>query len=102
MIAGVGRRPADALLLQLLDQRRLGEARRRLREVLLGHELAQLQPTSPSVSGGSWPSASSSSPAVRVVAPLGVDADEAVELQRPGRWRGSGASPAAMSTVVWS
>ena len=41
--AGVGRRPADALLLQLLDQRRLAEARRRLGEVLLGQQLVQLQ-----------------------------------------------------------
>ena len=31
---GVGRRPADPVLLERLDQRRLGEARRRLREVL--------------------------------------------------------------------
>jgi hypothetical protein len=39
--------------------------------------------TSPSTSGGSWPSLSSSSlPArLRVVAALGVDADEAVELE---------------------
>jgi len=39
----VRRGTADALLLQLLDQRCLGEARRRLREVLLGDELDQLQ-----------------------------------------------------------
>ena len=31
---GVGRRPADPVLLERLDQRRLGEARRRLGEVL--------------------------------------------------------------------
>ena len=36
---GVRRRPADAALLELLDQRRLGESRRRLREVLLGRDL---------------------------------------------------------------
>ena len=37
---GVGRGPADAQLLQLLDQAGLGEARRRLGEVLLGQDLA--------------------------------------------------------------
>ena len=39
----VGRRPADALLLELLDERRLGVARRRLGEVLLGQHLEHPQ-----------------------------------------------------------
>src|SRR6266540_5173483 len=39
----VGRRPPDAVLLQCLDQARLGEARRRLGEVLLGPQLDQLE-----------------------------------------------------------
>ena len=37
---GIGRGTADAELLHALDQRRLGKARRRLREVLLGLDLA--------------------------------------------------------------
>ena len=36
---GVCRRPADAVLLERLDQGRLGEARRRLREVLAGRDI---------------------------------------------------------------
>ena len=38
---GVGRRPADAVLLERLDQRRLGEARRRLGEVLGRRDVAR-------------------------------------------------------------
>src|SRR5690606_4074414 len=41
---GVRGRPADPLLLQLLDQARLAVARRRLGEVLLGDELDELAP----------------------------------------------------------
>ena len=40
---GVRGRPADAVLLERLDQRRLGEPRRRLGEVLLGQDLEQPQ-----------------------------------------------------------
>ena len=40
---GIGGGPADAQLLHALDQRRLGEARRRLGEVLLGLDAAVLQ-----------------------------------------------------------
>ena len=40
----VGRRPPDAVLLQLLHQRGLGESRRRLGEVLLGEETLPHQP----------------------------------------------------------
>ena len=40
---GVGGGPADAVLLELLHQARLAEARRRLREVLVGVELLELQ-----------------------------------------------------------
>src|SRR5262249_23698086 len=40
---GVGRRPANALFLELFHQRRFGIARRRLSEVLLVQELEQLQ-----------------------------------------------------------
>ena len=39
----VGARPADAVLFQRADQRRLGVAGRRLGEVLLGQELQQVQ-----------------------------------------------------------
>ena len=39
----VGRRAADTLVLEFLDQRRLAEARRRLGEVLLGLEAQQLE-----------------------------------------------------------
>src|SRR5207245_1572625 len=39
----VGARPADAVLLELLDERRLGESRRRLRELLLGAQHLELQ-----------------------------------------------------------
>ena len=39
---GIGRGPADAELLHPLDQRRLGVARRRLREVLFGRDAALL------------------------------------------------------------
>ena len=41
--AGVGRGPADAELLELAHQARLGKARRRLGEMLLGHDLAALE-----------------------------------------------------------
>ena len=58
---GVGRRAADALLLELLDERRLGEARRRLGEVLLGHQLVQRQASRPRVSVGQLALRSSSS-----------------------------------------
>ncbi len=40
---GVGARPADALLLQRLDQRRLVVARRRLREVLAGRQVQPIE-----------------------------------------------------------
>src|SRR5438128_1844115 len=40
---GVRRRPADAFLLQLLDQRRFGEPRRGLGEVLLGDQVDELE-----------------------------------------------------------
>src|SRR5437870_3894233 len=40
---GIGRRTADALLLELLHQGRFGEPRRRLSEVLLGEQVDQLQ-----------------------------------------------------------
>ena len=40
---GIGGGPADAQLLHALDQRRLGEARRRLGEVLLGLDAAVLE-----------------------------------------------------------
>ena len=53
MIVGVGGRPADAVLLELLDERRLGEARRRLREVLLGQSARAAPASAPSASGGS-------------------------------------------------
>lgn len=38
---GVGRRAADAIFFQRLDQRRFGEARRRLGEVLVGHDAVE-------------------------------------------------------------
>ena len=41
---GVGRGAADAVFLQRLDQRGLGEARRRLGEVLRRHDAGQLDP----------------------------------------------------------
>ena len=50
---GVGRRAADAVLLERLDERRLGEARRRLREVLLRVERRRSVSVSPSSIGGS-------------------------------------------------
>src|SRR4029434_2805844 len=40
---GVGGGPPDPVLLQLLDERRLGEARRRLREVLAREQALQLE-----------------------------------------------------------
>ena len=40
---GIGRGPADAVLLELLHEARLAEARRRLREVLVGVELAETE-----------------------------------------------------------
>jgi hypothetical protein len=51
--ARVGRGPADAELLELLDEAGLGEARRRLREVLLRGSMASRSPVSPSSSSGS-------------------------------------------------
>ena len=41
---GVGRRPADAELLERFDERRFGVARRRLREVLRALHVLQAQP----------------------------------------------------------
>jgi hypothetical protein len=41
MIDGVGRRTADAVFLERLDQRRFGEARRRLGEMLVGVDAIQ-------------------------------------------------------------
>ena len=72
---GVGRRPADAVLLERLDQRRLGVARRRLGEVLRRRDLVARSCASPSRSAGSVRSGLLG----RVVGSLGVDAREAVE-----------------------
>src|SRR5262249_9112054 len=77
---GLRRRPADAFLLELLDERRLRVARRRLGEVLLRYQLEELQHVAlVELWQGSalalfvlaWTGA--------VVAPFCVDADEAVE-----------------------
>ena len=97
----VGRRPADALLLQLLDQRRLGEPRRRLREVLLGPDLEQLdrlallERRQQRVAG-----------LVLVAGVLGrlalVDRQVAGELHHLAGGAQLGAGPPSMSTVVWS
>ena len=52
--AGVGRGPADAELLELLDQAGLGIARRRLGEMLLGDDLAALQAPRPGRRRAGW------------------------------------------------
>ena len=58
----VRRRPADAVLLERLDQRRLGEARRRLGEVLGRRDVAHARLVALG-EGGSRPPSSSSSAA---------------------------------------
>src|SRR5437870_706467 len=76
--AGIGGRAPDALLLELLDERGLREAGRRLREVLLGDQLEEAQP----VALGERRELALAlllGIALLVVAALGVDADEAVE-----------------------
>src|SRR5437867_4168034 len=78
--AGIGGRAPDALLLELLHERRLCEAGRRLREVLLGDQLEEAQP----VALGERRELTLAlllGIALLVVAALGVDADEAVELE---------------------
>ena len=82
---GVRRRPADAVLLERLDQRRLGEARRRLGEVLGRGDLVDAWSCRPRRARAGVPVSSSSSARV-VVAALGVDPGEAVEqhLRRRG------------------
>ena len=80
----VGRRPADAVLLERLDQRRLGEARRRLGEVLGRRDLADIG----AVALGERREAPRDLlvVGVGVVATLGVHPGEPLE-QRPGRRR---------------
>src|SRR6184192_1204502 len=78
--AGIGGRAPDALLLELLHERRLHEAGRRLREVLLGDQLEEAQ----AVALGERRELTLAlllGIALLVVAALGVDADEAVELE---------------------
>ena len=95
----VGRRPADPVLLERLDQRRLGEARRRLGEVLGRRDVADVGP----VALGQRRQATLGLVVLGrvVVAALGVDAGEPVE-QRPRRVARSSYGPAASSTVVVS
>ena len=57
----VGARPADAVLFERLHERRFAVARRRLRELLLGLQLAQRRAGRPSLSAGSTLAPSSSS-----------------------------------------
>ena len=74
---GIGRRAADAVLLERLDQRRLGEARWRLGEVLRRRDVADARPIAVRERG--------QAPGLLVVvgglvvAALGVDPGEAVE-----------------------
>src|SRR5213592_2943478 len=78
--AGIGGRAPDALLLELLHERRLHEAGRRLREVLLGDQLEEAE----AVALGERRELTLAlllGIALLVVAALGVDADEAVELE---------------------
>ena len=80
----IGRRPTDAVLLERLDERCLGEARRRLREVLRGRDLADVGP----VALGQRRQATSELVVLGsiVVPTLGVDAGEALEQRlRRGR-----------------
>ena len=72
---GVGRRPADPVLLERLDQRRLGEARRRLREVLGRGDVADGR----DVALGEGGQAALRLLVVAVVAALRVDRREPVE-----------------------
>ena len=76
--AGVGAGPADAQLLQPLDQARLAVARRRLGEVLERRHLPLRKRVADLASGGRMAPSSSSSPR-GVVAPLLVELEEAVE-----------------------
>ena len=99
---GVGRGPADAELLHALDQARLGVARRRLGEMLVGR-CARRSSGSPALIGGRRPSSSSSSAVGR--RGLLVERQEAVELHHLAG--GAQVEPAradrgAMSTVVRS
>ena len=80
----VRRRPADAVLLERLDERRLGEARRRLGEVLVRGDLDDARPVALDQGGQLRPLVLVVGGLV--VATLGVDAGEAVE-QDLGRAR---------------
>ena len=71
--AGVGRGPADAEFLEPLDQGRLGEARRRLGEMLVGPDLAAVQ----GVVGGEG-----GQHAVAIVVPGAVVAAFAIEPEK--------------------
>ena len=95
---GIGRGPADAELLELLHQARLGVARRRLGEMLLRLDRRRASSSSRSLSGGRR---RPSSTLVGIVLVLVVEREEAVE----GDGRAGGAqvtlsSAGAMSTAT--
>ena len=82
---GIGGGPADAELLHALDQRRLGVARRRLGEMLLGLDAAVLQRVAlrPAAAGGGCRPPRPPRPCrsrAAVVAAFLVELEEAVEL----------------------
>ena len=78
----VGRRPADPELLEHLDQRGLGEARRRLGEVLLRDRARASVSTSPSSSSGIAPLLILLGRGLVFLAGLLVHGGEALELER--------------------
>ena len=80
---GVGGGTADAVLLQELDERGLVEPRRRLRLLLLGRDLEQLEASRPGVSGGSFGESLSVSSSSSVGDAVGREV--ARELQRRAR-----------------
>ena len=98
---GIGRGPADAELLHLLDERGLGVARRRLGEMLARVDLLALDALA-----GRHRGQAAAFLVVLVVAAFLVERQEAVEADDACRWRGASRRPpgsrASMSIVVRS